>query len=77
MAFLVILIDSGHSVVDFNSIMGTDSTKARESISAASDYLKGIVVGAYPAGVSIISLNEDPSVSTDGGSSTSTSFSLK
>lgn len=77
-AFLVIVIDSdNHSIADFNGKMGTDSTKPYSAIDAASEYLKGVIGGTVNANVQIISRSTDPSVSTAGSGSASTSYTLK
>lgn len=68
MAYIAIVVDlPNFSVQECNNrAIGLEST---DSILAMHTLLKGIAGGNYPASVQVTTLNSNPSVATDGGSS--------
>lgn len=71
----IIITPNAETIINLNELVL--QTKARETISSLVDYLAAVGGGIRQGTVTIVTNNTTPTVSTDGGVSTSTTFNLK
>lgn len=75
MAYVAIVINvPNDSVTQMNQTIQVESTEARNEINALVDYITAIAGGNKPASFYVVTRDTDPTVSTHGTSSQSTSY---